>query len=223
MAHDVFISHSARDKPYADAVCAKLESRSIRCWIAPRAIRPGMEWGAALLDAIEGARVMLLLFSSHANSSSQVGREVERAVSRELVIVPVRVENVKPTGNLEYFLGTPHWLDAISVPFERHLDRIADSVNFWVERLDSDSLPRSPDPDSAALTDTPSDQTSKLTNVDAGTPNGLNWFAKRSFALAAVLVALLLGSVLATGVYQKREADPNKVDLSPLLQPLLDQ
>jgi Mg-chelatase subunit ChlD len=37
MAHDVFISHSARDKPYADAVCAKLESRGLRCWIAPRA------------------------------------------------------------------------------------------------------------------------------------------------------------------------------------------
>ena len=49
MAHDVFISHSARDKPYADAMCAKLESRGIRCWIAPRDIRPGMEWGAAIL------------------------------------------------------------------------------------------------------------------------------------------------------------------------------
>ncbi|WP_423948599.1 toll/interleukin-1 receptor domain-containing protein, partial [Candidatus Binatus sp.] len=39
MAHDVFISHSARDKPYADAICAKLESRGIRCWIAPRDVR----------------------------------------------------------------------------------------------------------------------------------------------------------------------------------------
>ena len=41
MAHDVFLSHSARDRSYADAIRAKLESRGIRCWIAPRDIRPG--------------------------------------------------------------------------------------------------------------------------------------------------------------------------------------
>ncbi len=138
MAHDVFISHSARDKPIADAVCAKLESRGIRCWIAPRDIRPGMEWGAALLEAIDGARVMLLVFSSHANGSPQISREVERAVSKGVVVVPVRLEDVKPTGNLEYFLGTPHWLDAITPPFERHLDHIAESAKFWIERIESE-------------------------------------------------------------------------------------
>jgi TIR domain len=35
MAHDVFISHSHADKPAADAACAALEARGIRCWIAP--------------------------------------------------------------------------------------------------------------------------------------------------------------------------------------------
>jgi hypothetical protein len=49
MAHDVFISYSAHDKPAAHAVCAKLESRGIRCWTAPRDIRPGMSWGGAFL------------------------------------------------------------------------------------------------------------------------------------------------------------------------------
>jgi len=34
MAHDVFISYSAEDKPIADAVCAALEAEHIRCWIA---------------------------------------------------------------------------------------------------------------------------------------------------------------------------------------------
>jgi formylglycine-generating enzyme required for sulfatase activity len=135
MAHDVFISHSARDKPYADAVCAKLESRNIRCWIAPRDIRPGMTWAGAIIEAVDGARVMLLLFSSHANSSSQITREVEYAVQKQIVIVPVKVEDVIPTGDFAYFLATPHWLDAIAPPFEQHLDRIADSVKFWLEPI----------------------------------------------------------------------------------------
>jgi len=139
MAHDVFISHSARDKPYADAICAKLESRGIRCWIAPRDVRPGMEWGAAIVEAVDGARVMLLVFSSQANSSPQISREVERAVHKGVIVIPVRVEDVKPAGNLEYFLGTPHWLDAITPPFERHLESIADSTKYWLDRLATDA------------------------------------------------------------------------------------
>ena len=38
MAHDVFISYPAEDKITADAVCATLEAKEIRCWIAPRDI-----------------------------------------------------------------------------------------------------------------------------------------------------------------------------------------
>jgi TIR domain/VHL beta domain/Lysozyme inhibitor LprI len=135
MAHDVFIGYSARDKPAANAICAKLEASGIRCWIAPRDIRPGMSWGGAIVEAIDRARLMVLLFSSHANSSPQIQREVERAVHRELVIVPVRVEDAQPSGDFEYFLGTPHWLDAITPPFEQHLDAIVDSAKFWLERI----------------------------------------------------------------------------------------
>jgi TPR repeat protein len=148
MAHDVFISHSARDKPHADAVCAKLESQGMRCWIAPRDIHPGMEYGAAIVEAIDGARVMLLVFSSHSNTSPQISREIERAVHKELIIVPIRIEDVAPSGNLEYFLATPHWLDAITPPFEQHLDEVASSVGFWLRNKGSDSLADAPAPKS---------------------------------------------------------------------------
>jgi hypothetical protein len=52
-----FISYSSKDKPAADATCAVLESAGIRCWIAPRDIRPGTEYGAAIIDAIDRCRV----------------------------------------------------------------------------------------------------------------------------------------------------------------------
>jgi hypothetical protein len=52
MAHDVFISHSSKDKLAADAACAVLEGEGIRCWIAPRDITPGAEWSASIIDAI---------------------------------------------------------------------------------------------------------------------------------------------------------------------------
>ena len=80
MAHDLFISYSAKDKPIADAVCAALEAERIRCWIAPRDVLPGVPYGEVLIEAINESRVMLLVFSSHSNESPQVipGIHVDR-------------------------------------------------------------------------------------------------------------------------------------------------
>ena len=69
MAHDVFISYSATDKPVADAVCAHLEADGIRCWVAPRDILPGQEYGAALVAAIEASRILALVLSRSAAAS----------------------------------------------------------------------------------------------------------------------------------------------------------
>jgi hypothetical protein len=134
MSHDVFISHSSKDKVYADAVCSKLEAQGIRCWIAPRDILPGVAWGSAIVEAIENTRLMVLVFSANANASPQIEREVERALNKEVPIIPLRIEAVTPGKSLEYFLGTPHWLDAITPPFEQHLEYIAQTVKALLER-----------------------------------------------------------------------------------------
>jgi hypothetical protein len=125
MVHDVFISHSHHDKPVADAACAALEAKGIRCWIAPRDIDPGQDWATSIVQAIRGCQIMLLVFSGHANQSPQVQREVERAASSRKVLLPLRIDEVSPEAALEYYLGTPHWLDAITPPFEAHLEKLA--------------------------------------------------------------------------------------------------
>jgi hypothetical protein len=129
MAHDVFICYSSRDKPVADAVCAVLEAEGVRCWIAPRDILPGADWGESIIDAINEASAMVLIFSSNANAAqSQIKREVERAVNKGLPVIPFRIENVMPTKALEYFLSTPHWLDAFTPPLDEHVRQLADSI-----------------------------------------------------------------------------------------------
>ena len=60
MAHDVFISYSSTDKAVADAVCAKLESQKVRCWIAPRDVPAGQTWAAAIVHAIKSSRVLFI-------------------------------------------------------------------------------------------------------------------------------------------------------------------
>ena len=128
MAHDVFISYSSKDKPAADATCAVLEFKGIRCWIAPRDIMPGGDWGETIVDAIHTSRAMVLVLSANANLSQQIKREVERAVNAGLPVIPLRIENVMPAKSLEYFLSTPHWLDAFTPPLEHHLNYLADVI-----------------------------------------------------------------------------------------------
>jgi hypothetical protein len=128
MAHDVFISHSSKDKTVADAVCATFEANGIRCWVAPRDVPPGSNWGAAIVEAIQASRVMVLIFSGHANTSGQIAREVELAASQGVTIVPIRLEDVAPARSLQFFLSNIHWLDALTPPLERRLQEIATKI-----------------------------------------------------------------------------------------------
>jgi hypothetical protein len=128
MAHDVFISYSSNDKLKADAVCAGLESAGIRCWIAPRDILPSASYAGSIMEAIRTSRVMVVIFSSHSNKSPHVQREVERAIGHRLAIVPFRIEGVAPSEGMEYFLGVPHWLDAITPPLNAHIHRLEAAV-----------------------------------------------------------------------------------------------
>jgi hypothetical protein len=136
-AHDVFISYSSKDKPTADAVCALLERDGVRCWVAPRDILPGQGWEASIVRAIGAARVFILVFSGPANESAQVRREVSRAASHEIPIVPFRIEAVAPNETLEFYISSPHWLDALDPPLERHIERLSSVVQRLLQREES--------------------------------------------------------------------------------------
>jgi hypothetical protein len=166
MAHDVFISHSAKDKTTADAVCAMLESEGIRCWIAPRDVVPGMEWGECIIEAIEQTRVMVLVFTADADASPQIRREVERAVNHGVAILPLRIENIMPGRALEYFIGNVHWLDALTPPLEAHLKSLAGTVKMLLDRMGARDAPM-PGP---AAKDAP--QAAKLKEAGAVPPAG---------------------------------------------------
>jgi TPR repeat protein len=128
LSHDVFVSYSQIDKLAADAACNTLESAGIRCWIAPRDVTLGSDWPSDIINAIDSAAVMVLIFSSNANSSPHVRRELERAIGAGVTIIPVRIESVDPSGSVSYLLSGIHWLDAVTPPLQEHLQRLAKSI-----------------------------------------------------------------------------------------------
>ena len=135
MAFDVFISSPHHDKATADAACAALELSKVRCWIAPRDVPPGAEWAEDDVHAIDSCRAMVLLFSSISyQQSRQIRREVRCAFDQEKPVVPFRIENVIPEQSLAYYMGSVHWLDALTPPLELHLQTLVQSVKPFVGR-----------------------------------------------------------------------------------------
>ncbi|MGO8758220.1 MAG: ankyrin repeat domain-containing protein [Terracidiphilus sp.] len=150
MAHDVFISYSSKDRTVADAVCATLESHGVQCWIAPRDILAGEEYAASLLNGLSTSRMLVLVFSANSNRSPQTLREVERAVSKGLPILPLRIEDVAMSSAMEYFISSQHWLDALDLPLEPYLLRLCDNVKSLLARRPGDAKDAPPEPDLGA-------------------------------------------------------------------------
>jgi hypothetical protein len=128
MNYDVFVSYSKQDKVVADAVVSALEHKGIRCWYAPRDIKPSADWGDSITEAISECKIVLLIFSKNSNQSQRVRDEVYFAISEEKVILPFRIENLDPTGAMRLHLSSRHWLDAYQPSWQAHIDGLVSSI-----------------------------------------------------------------------------------------------
>ena len=217
MTHDVFVSHSVKDKAVAEKIVARLEAESVRCWVAPRDVVPGADWGESIIDAIESSRIMVLIFSQNANGSTQIKREVERAVDKNVYTIPFRVEDIEPTRSLEYFISTSQWMDAFTPPLEQHLDKLARTVKAILARPAVGAADVSKPPEPIRRDETP------VQAARDSAPHSPAWLKP----VAIVAGVLILGAVVWFSLNQKRAglgkeknksavvADPSLLALSP--------
>ncbi len=119
-----FISHAKADQKRAQEIAAALEERGLKCWIAPRDVRPGQSYGDEIIRGIEKSRCFILVLSKASNESPFVAREVERAISKRKSVFPIRVEDVEPSSALELFVSSTQWIDAFSRD-DAAIDRLA--------------------------------------------------------------------------------------------------
>ena len=118
---DIFVSYASQDRDVAFRIVGFLEQQGITCWVAPRDVPPGVEYGQAIISGIEQSRALVLILSDQSNDSMFVRKEVERAVSKTKPVLPVRIREVTPSGSLEFFISSAQWVDAWKSPMEQHL------------------------------------------------------------------------------------------------------
>ena len=104
MAHDVFISYSTKNTEFAEAVCGKLEDNGIECWIAPRNIKTGTNYAEEIMDGLNTAKMIVLIFSKDAQESEYVNNEIDTAFSNNQHIVSLKVDDSFPEKKMEFFL-----------------------------------------------------------------------------------------------------------------------
>ena len=143
MAHEVFVSYATEDSAVAEAAVTAIESLGICCFIAPRDVVAGQEYIEAIVDAIYESRLVVLILSSHSNHSWHVVRELERAISREIPVIPFRIEDIRLSKSMEYLVCSHHWMDAFPPPMEDHIRRLGECVQTLLRRArEEDRLPQ---------------------------------------------------------------------------------
>ena len=125
----VVISYTQPDWDLARELVTHVEAHGIDCWIAGRDVPFGADRATEIVNAIATARVMVLVFSASANSSTDVHREVECAFDRGVPLLPFRIADVVPSSSLEYFLSGQNFLDAYPPPLAPHYARLCACLN----------------------------------------------------------------------------------------------
>jgi TolB-like protein/Flp pilus assembly protein TadD len=188
----VFISYGSQDGAVAEKMCAALEAAGLPCWIAPRDVRAGQSYAAAIVEAINSCRMLVLLLSQGAIDSPHVLREVERASSKRRPVLSVRMDATKLPLDLEYFLSANQWLDASSRPIEQILPALVESVrNHDIGESSRELLGASSAAARSALGPVPSPAPSKPSS---------RW-GTRAMAITLAIAAVGLGYVLTNKLW----------------------
>ena len=75
MAGHVFISHASENRDEANELVALIESKGMTAWIAPRDVRPGLDYSEELQRALETCAAFVVLVTPDANTSPYVRAE----------------------------------------------------------------------------------------------------------------------------------------------------
>lgn len=130
--HDCFISYSHRDSQIAVSIQSILEQQGIRCWIDFRDAVSGLDYAGSIVRAIKKAPFFVIVLSKSSIVSQHVLNEVNSAVNAGVTIIPFKVDDGELNESMEYYLGTTHWMEALTPPLEAHILQLAERIRSYI-------------------------------------------------------------------------------------------
>jgi len=194
MSKQVFISYSSKDSKIAASICSALEARGHQCWMSSRDVRPGENFQGAIVRAIREARVMVMVFSSNANNSEEIKKEMALASHSRLMVIPVRAEDVLPSEDFTYELATRQWIDMFH-DWEQAIEQLGQQIDLALSQ-DGD----------------------KASPVTSSIPRVATFQKNRVWVLAGVAMLLLAGGVAAFWLTRPASPPPQAAPAARIAQ-----
>ena len=112
--HDVFLSHSSKDKAVVRAVAERLRTDGLRVWFDEWELKPGDSIPAKIEEGLEHSRVLVLCMSANAFGSDWAQLEAgtfrfRDPLNQERRFIPLRLDDAPIKGSLAQFLYI-NWL-----------------------------------------------------------------------------------------------------------------
>jgi hypothetical protein len=113
---DVFLSHSAKDKPVVRPLAERLRQDGLKVWFDEWVLKPGDSIPAKIEEGLEHSRVLVLCMSANAFGSDWAQLEAgtfrfRDPLNKERRFIPLRLDDAPIKGSLAQFLYIK-WLPA---------------------------------------------------------------------------------------------------------------
>ena len=140
MSKHVFISYAEADSDAAFRICDSLEQSGIKCWVAPRDVPLGVNYPRKIIQAIKESSVFVLVFSSNSITSDHVISESLAAFNSHKPIIAFRIENIEPSEDFEYLLGSKTWFNAFIGKIDDHFNKLVREIKVIGEHDRAESI-----------------------------------------------------------------------------------
>ena len=144
---EVFVSYSRNDKDRVLELIGRLRAAGVSVWLDTSGIDAATLWGEQIVNALESAKVLLLMLSESAVRSDNVSKEVMLVSERKGRILPVHLEPTQIPTSLKYQLAGIQHVECFN-PADS--DRGAKAILRSLERIGVSIVPPPPETGAAA-------------------------------------------------------------------------
>ena len=111
---EVFVSYARSDKERVLELAGKLRAAGVSLWLDTSGLDAAALWGEQIVNALESAKVLLLMVTESAVESKNVAREVMLVSERNGNILPVHLEPTAIPPSLKYQLAGIQHVESFS-------------------------------------------------------------------------------------------------------------
>ena len=126
---DVFISYSREDQERVVPFAQKLRDAGVEVWIDRSGIDGAANWSQQIVEALDGAKAMLLMISPASVRSDNVAKEVTLISERKGHILPLHLERTTIPASLKYPLAGIQHIELFDGDPEEHMQAILRSLS----------------------------------------------------------------------------------------------